>query len=115
MVFSGTMRRELTRHLVLPTLVTLLGFGAVPVALAGAGAAQAGRPALVLAAPGSGGAVQVIDRAGGRLVGLDRAAIGQMAVFETQADLDRARAAGAWILIDAQAIAALCAGTGVTG
>ncbi|WP_172841174.1 hypothetical protein [Rhodovulum sp. P5] len=77
----------------------------VPVTLLMAGPAKVGRPALVVAAPWGGGAAAVIADAGGQEVGPYIAPMARFAVFTAP---DRAVQAGAWAVLDADALLTLC-------
>lgn len=77
----------------------------IPMTLLMAGPATSGRPALVVAAPWAGGAAAVIARASGQEIGPYIAPLAQFAVFE---DAERVREAGAWAVLDAEALLTLC-------
>ncbi len=76
-----------------------------PVALLMAGPARAGQPALVVAPPWGLGADGIIAAAGGRAIGPVAAPLARLAVLDSPG---RARAAGAWAVLDAGALASLC-------
>ncbi|MBF9036334.1 hypothetical protein HKCCE2091_19005 [Rhodobacterales bacterium HKCCE2091] len=73
--------------------------------LTASAAPRAGAPVLVVAPPWSGGPAAVIDRSGGREIGPARAPFAAVAMLDDPA---LARAAGAWAVLDAAALAALC-------
>ncbi|GAA0303749.1 hypothetical protein GCM10008966_25440 [Rhodovulum strictum] len=84
-------------------LTLMLALATVPVTLVMAGPAAAGRPALVIAPPG--GAAAAIAAAGGHEIGPRIAPIARFAVLDRPA---QARAAGAWVVLDAAALLTLC-------
>lgn len=53
-------------------------------------------------------ALAVIGDAGGRPIGPEASVLGQFATSDTPDFPDRLRAAGAWVVLDGEAISALC-------
>ncbi|KPP86961.1 MAG: putative membrane protein [Rhodobacteraceae bacterium HLUCCA08] len=99
------MKAAAPRDIAVFTALALVVLASLPLALVTAGSARAGRPVLVLAGPLAGGAPAVITRAGGVEVGPTVAPLGRIAVLP---DIALARREGAWIIVDAAALATLC-------
>lgn len=96
---------------VLLGLTLLLTAVTLPVTLLMAGPAAAGRPALVVVAPWRGDAAAMIAAAGGYEIGPRLAPIARFAVL---AEPRVARSAGAWAVLDAEALLTLCGFGGKT-
>lgn len=82
----------------------------IPAAMMMSGPAMAGRPALVVSPPWGMAPATIIARAGGREIGLNAAPFGRLAVFDAP---EKAYDAGAWMVLDAEALASLCGVSGV--
>ncbi|NNK79801.1 MAG: hypothetical protein HKP40_13945 [Litoreibacter sp.] len=67
-----------------------------------------GSPVLVLAPPWTGGASAVVQEAGLREIGPERAILAALADYERVEDLGLLSSAGAWFVIDGEHIASLC-------
>ncbi|TCO72358.1 hypothetical protein [Rhodovulum euryhalinum] len=99
------MKRATLSDAALLGLTLLLTGATVPLTLAMAGPAAAGRPALVVVPPWGAGAAEVIAAGGGYEIGPRVAPIARFAVLDRPA---AARAAGAWAVLDAGALPILC-------
>jgi len=94
------------------SLIVIFSLAVMPAALllaapGDAAPARAGTPLLVIVPPGAPAAAMVA-RAGGRLVGPVRAPFGVLAAGEGPGFAARLRAAGAWQVMPAGRLAALC-------
>lgn len=89
----------------LASVMTLLLVATIPVTLSMSGPAKAGRPALVVVPPWTGDPARIIAEARGREIGLRAAPMARLAVFENPS---LAVAAGAWAVLDAEALASIC-------
>ncbi|WP_165915578.1 hypothetical protein [Rhodovulum marinum] len=90
---------------VLLGLTLLVTAATVPVSLVMAGPAASGRPALVVVPPWGARAAQVIAAGQGYEIGPYVAPIARFAVLQNP---HAARAAGAWAVLDAEALLTLC-------
>lgn len=87
------------------SLIVIFPLLAMPVALGALQAPRPGEPVLVVAAPWSDGAGEVVARASGREIYPVRAPMAALAIFEDPTLLN---AAGAWLVLDGRRIAELC-------
>lgn len=63
---------------------------------------------LLVVTPPWTNSLTVIQDAGGRPIGPERSLLGRLATSDTQDFADRLRSAGAWMILDGQAVSALC-------
>lgn len=93
-------------HTYVPVIAALGVVALAPAALT-LRAPAAGAPALVIAAPWAD-AEAVAQAAGGSVIALTRAPMATLAVFPDDSSVAAAHAAGAWLVADGAAVAALC-------
>ncbi|MFY0691498.1 MAG: hypothetical protein JXR14_06180 [Paracoccaceae bacterium] len=79
-----------------------------PVLFALSSKPRLGAPVLVVAPPWEGGARAVVQTAGLDEIGPQGAALAVLALYGQPDDLERLAAAGAWLVMDGEAIAAFC-------
>lgn len=91
------------RHVVLSSIIVLTIL-AGPVLAAMGGAPRAGDPVVVVGPDPEA----IVARAGGMALGPSRAPLGILAVAPDRGYADRLDAAGAWLVLDGRALAALC-------
>ena len=99
------MRQSKLTDYILAFCLALQVLATIPVTLLMSGPAKAGRPALVVVLPWGVPASQIIARAGGQELGPLAAPLARLAVFD---DPSRAVDAGAWVVLDADALASIC-------
>lgn len=91
------------------SFVICLNLLIAPIAMMATAQPQLGEPLLVVASPWkSGGADRIILDAGGTLVGPTKAPLASMTVYEHDNYLEQLDQNGAWVVIAAKNLSALC-------